>query len=324
MAPKKQESSLVKALDFVALAQKDKGAPYQTHVALGRNKAVAYDGVLAAGHRIDEDLVACPHTLTLVAALKKCSGVLSVTQLDSGRLSVKSGKFKSFVPCLPDATLPGIYPDPRVGNLNNSIRTGLELLSPFIVENSQRVVTASALIRSGSILATNGQVLLEYWHGIDLPPGLIVPKLFINAICRITKDIVGFGYSDTTFTVYFDDDSWIKTQLYNERWPNCDDILARAHSPEPLPLGFFEALTTVMNFVEDGRIRLRNGKIQTHQDETTGASYEVEGLAANVVFNAKHLKLLDGMIKTIDFTGNKGVSFFYGDNIRGALTQIKE
>lgn len=324
MAPKKEISSLIKALDFVALAQKDKGAPYQTHVALGRNKAVAYDGVLAAGHRIDEDLVACPHTMTLVAALKKCPGALSVTQLDSGRLSVKSGKFKSFVPCVPDATLPGIYPDPRVGTLNNNIRVGLELLSPFIVENSQRVVTASALLRSGSILATNGQVLLEYWHGIDLPPGLIVPKLFINALCRITKDIVGFGYSDTTFTVYFDDESWLKTQLYNERWPNCDDILARPHSPQLLPVGFFDALGTVMNFIEDGRVRLRNGKIHTHQDDITGASYEVEGLNANVVFNAKHLKLLDGIIKTIDFTGNKGVSFFYGDNIRGALTQIRE
>lgn len=324
MSSKKESSSLVKALDFVALAQKDKGAPYQTHVALGRNKAVAYDGVLSAGHSIEEDLVACPHTHTLLSALKKCSGALSVTQLDSGKLSIKSGKFRSYVPCLPDASLPGIYPDPRVGILNNSIRDGLALLSPFIVENSQRVVTASALLRSGSVLATNGQVLLEYWHGIDLPPGLIVPKLFINALCRINKDIVAFGYSESTFTVYFNDDSWLKTQLYNERWPNCDDILARPHKSQPLPSGFFEALDTILSFIEDGRVRIRDGRLQTHQDHGVGANYEVDGLQANVVFNAKHLKLLDGVIKTIDFTGNNGVSFFYGDNIRGALTQMRE
>ena len=56
--------SIVKALDFIALAQKDKGAPYQTTVRLGQNQAVATDGVLSAGHSIDEDIVACPHTLT--------------------------------------------------------------------------------------------------------------------------------------------------------------------------------------------------------------------------------------------------------------------
>lgn len=324
MAPKKELPSLIKALEFVALAQKDKGAPYQTHVMLGRNTAVAYDGVLSAGHLIEEDLTACPHTITLVAALKKCTGALSVTQLSNDKLSVKSGKFRSLVPCLPNATLPGIAPDPRVGYINNSLRDGLELLSPFIVENSQRVVTASAYIRPNSILATNGQVLLEYWHGIDMPPGLIVPKLFITALCKIDKNIVGFGYSESTFTVYFEDNSWLKTQLYNEKWPNCDDIMARPHSPVSLPPTFFDGLATVFNFVEDGRIRLRNGKIHSHADDNSGASYEVDGLTANAVFNAKHLKLLDGMIKTIDFTGNKGISYFYGDNIRGALTQVKE
>src|SRR5690349_12164751 len=122
---KKEISSLLRALDFVAVAQKDKGAPYQTHVALTRNTAIAFDGVLAAGHIIEEDLTASPHTLTLVNALNKAEGVLSVTQLDSGRLSVKAGKFKALVPCLPDATLPGIGPDPRVGVIDNRIRTGL-------------------------------------------------------------------------------------------------------------------------------------------------------------------------------------------------------
>lgn len=324
MAPKKEVPSLIRALDFIAFAQKDKGAPYQTHVALGGKMAVAHDGVLSAGHRIDEDLVASPHTVTLLAALKRCAGVLSVAQLDNEKLSVKSGRFKAFVPCLPNSTLPGIAPDPKAGVIDNRIREGLAILSPLVVENSQRVITASVMLRSRSMIATNGNVMLEYWHGIDLPPGLLIPKVFINALLKITKPIVSFGFSQSTFTVYFDDDSWLKTQLYNDKWPDCDTILNKPNNPVEVPVGLFDAINVVSGFADDNRIRLRTGRVQTHADESTGASYEVAGLTANVMFNIKHLLLLEGRIKTIDFVGNKNVSYFYGDNLRGAITQMTE
>lgn len=324
MAKKTESSSLLRALDFVSLAQRDKGAPYQTHVVLRNRTAVSFDGVLAAGHLIDEDLNACPHTLTLLAALRKATGVLSVTQLANTKLSVRSGKFRATVPCLPDAVIPGIAPDPQVGIIDNRIRIGLEMVSPFIIENSQRVVMASALIRANSILATNGHVLMEYWHGIDMPPGLIVPKVFINALSKIKKNLIGFGFSQSSFTVYFEGDCWLKTQLYNERWPDCDSILAKPHNPQPLPPTFFEALDTVAEFADDHRIRLHNGKITTHADADTGASYEVEGLVADVVLNARHLAPLDGLIKSIDFNGTDNITFFYGDNLRGALSQLKD
>lgn len=323
MAKKKEASKLQLALDFIALAQKDKGAPYQTHVMLTNNTAIAFDGILAAGHLIDESLVACPHTMTLVAALKKCEGVLSVTQLDSGKLSVKAGKFRALVPCLPGATLPGIAPDPRVGIIDDRIRHALEIVSPLIVENSQRVITASALVKSGSVVATNGMMLLEVWHGIDMPPGLLVPKLFINALLKVQKKLVAFGFSQNSFTVYFDDNSWLKTQLYNEKWPDTDGILAKPHTALPVPEGTFKAIETVSDFCEDSRIFLKPGRVQSHAEDAVGAQYEVPQLQADVVLNAKNLKLLDGVITSIDFTGTDGITFFYGENLRGAMTQVR-
>ncbi len=324
MSKKKEPSKLLQALDFIAVAQKDKGAPYQTHVVLKNNMAVAFDGVLAAGVAIDESLAAVPHTMTLIAALKKCEGALAVAQLDSGRLSVKSGKFRALVPCMPSAALPDINPDPQVGVMDNRIRMCLEAVSPIIVENSQRVVMASALIRSGSVLATNGHVLIEVWHGIDMPPGLIVPKLFINALSKITKNIVGFGFSQTSFTVYFEDASWLRTQLYKDKWPDCDAILAKPHNATPLPATFFTALNTIMDFTgDDNRIYIGNGRMQTHADDTVGAAYEVDGLVAHVILNSKNLKLLESLATRMDLNGTDGISFFYGENVRGAVTQIR-
>lgn len=326
VAKKKEASSLLRALDFVALAQRDKGAPYQTHVVLRNGTAIAFDGVLAAGHLIDEDLHACPHSMTLLSALRKSEGVLSVTQLANDRLSVRSGKFRATVACLPEASIPGIAPDPMVGVMDNRIRKGLEAVSPFIIENSQRVVMASALVRSGSVVATNGHVLLEYWHGIDLPPGLIVPKVFINALLKIKHDIIGFGFSQSSLTVYFEGNCWLKTQLYAEKWPDCDGILAKhVGTTLPLPKGFFEALAAVQDFTEDGRVRLFDGRLQTHTDSALGATYELDGLVASgVTLNAKHLTPLEGLVSAVDWNGSENITFFYGENIRGALSQLKD
>lgn len=321
---KKEPMKLLQALDFIALAQRDKGAPYQTHVGLVNGTAVATDGVLSAGVLIEESINAVPHTHTLVAALKKCDGPLQIAQLDSGRLSVKAGKFRALVPCLPGSQLPGVEPDPYAGVLDNRIRVGLEILSPFVVENSQRVVMASVLLRAYSMVATNGHVLLEYAHGIDLPPGLIVPKLFINALTRVKKNIVGFGFSNVSFTVFFEDNSWLKTQLYKEKWPDTDAIMQRPHSPVALPENFFEALHAVVGFSADNRVRFRPGKIQSHADADTGAQYEVEGITAKVTLNAKHLALLDGLAVSMDIAGNSGASYFHGENLRGAVSQFKE
>lgn len=323
---KKEPLRLLQALDFVALAQRDKGAQYQTHVALINGTAVATDGVLAAGHYIDEHINAVPHTMTLVSALKKCEGVLSVTQLDSGKLSVKAGKFRALVPCIPGATLPDIAPDPYAGVMDNRVRDGLELLAPFVVENSQRVVMASVLLRAGTMVATNGHVLLEYWHGTDLPPNLIVPKLFINALIRVKKNIVGFGFSQNSLTIYFEDNSWLKTQLYREKWPDTDAIMQRHNAglASPLPENFFGALSNVADFTEDNRIRIRPGKIQSHAHADVGASYELAGINASVTLNAKHLGLLDGLVLSMDFAGTTGASYFYGENLRGAVSQFKE
>jgi hypothetical protein len=324
MSKKKLESSLLKALSFIALAQKDKGAPYQTHVMLQNNTAIAFDGILAAGHIIDEDLQACPHTLTLVSALKKAPGALSITKPNQGQLCIRAGKFMANVPCMPDAVLPGIYPDPPVGMLDNRLRTGLTLLSPFITENSLRVIMASAMVRSGTMIATNGVVLVEYWHGIDLPPKLLLPKVFINALSKITKNLTQFGFSDTSFTVYFEDNSWLKTQLYTEKWPDIDSIMAKPHRPHDIPKDFFEGINTIADFAQEGRIYLRNGIVKTHEQDNIGANYAVSDLVANITLNLKHLTLLEELIKTIDFVGHNGVSYFYGENIRGALAQIKD
>jgi hypothetical protein len=49
----------------------------------------------------------------------------------------------------------------------------------------------------------------------------------------------------------------------------------------------------------------------------------VIGLPNGPVFKAKQLRIIEPYVKTIDFIGANGIAYFFGDNVRGAVTGIK-
>lgn len=320
--PSTATAAFVSALKFISAAQKDIGSPFQTHAQIANKWAVAFDGVLALGHPIEEELTACPHTLRLIDALAKCGEALSMTQLDSGRLSIKSGAFKANVPCVGFEVMSSVQPDPPIATIDDRLKLAFEAVAALASDNAQHVVTASILLRSGSAVATDRSLAIEYWHGIDLPPGLVLPKSAVAAVMKVSKPLARLGFSNSTVTFWFEDGSWLRTQLYNEAWPDIDRVLNQASNPWPVPTNLAVALDAVMPFSEDGLVRFDGGILRSHDIDGLGASYEVEGLPKGLKFNAKRLKLLLQHATKVDFTSKSGVAFFFGDSVRGALTRV--
>jgi hypothetical protein len=321
---KSVSSALLSALRFISVAQKEDGLVYQSHSILANNYAIAFDGVIAAGARIDEDLQACPHTLRLVAALSKCGESLAITQLDRDRLSIKSEKFKAVIPCAEYETLNHIQPDMPCASIDDRLKQGLSVVSCLISDNAKTVVESAILIQANSMVSTNRHVMLEFWHGIDLPPNLLVPKSFAQAIVKSPKKLARFGFSQSSVTFYFEDESWIRTQLYQEQYPNVSRVLDAAANPWPLPQNFYLALGAVESFCEDNRLYFREGLLASHSVEGAGATYEVAGLPNGLIFNPNYLRVIEPHIKTIDFIGQNGIAYFYGESVRGAICGIKE
>ena len=328
-APKKLKpsnaSSLITALQFVSIAQKDKGTFFQTHCRIANNQIVAYDGNLSAGHYVEDDLTACPQTRVLKETLLKCGQSLSITQLDNARLAVKSGKLTNLVPCTVEE-MPLVVPDTPIAAIDNRLKTGFEVVGLLAKEGAERVVLASILLNANSMLGTNGHIVVEFWHGIDLPPNLVLPKSFIAAILKTDKQLaqLGFSFNNETgqynsLTFYFADNSWIKTQLYNDQWPDTGKVLNVNSNAMVLPESFFDAVKTLASLASDNRFYLFQNLLRTSFDETTGASYEVEGLPPGKIFSAEYMKLLCNFIKCVDFTTYEDKALFFGENIRGAI-----
>ena len=321
-ATKSLSSGLVEALKFISVAQRDTGQVYQTHCILARNMAVAFDGVVAAGVPIAEDIQACPQTGALVAALSQCGESLSITQLDGARLSIKSEKFQAYVPCVSWQELTYPTPDAPCATIDDRIRAGFACVGILASDTSQHVVTASVLLQANSMVSTNRHVMLEYWHGIDLPR-IIIPKAFVTAITKSTKPLKQLGFSDNSVTFYFDDGSWIKSQRYADEWPDMGKILNQGFEPKPIPENFYKAVDAVASFSDDGSVRLMDTKLSSHKDAGVGAVYDCD-LRVNVTLNAKYLKIAEPYAKVFDFTGINGISYFQGECVRGAISQVRE
>lgn len=322
-AVKEQESGLLTALRFVSTTQNPEGSTYQTHVRLQHNWALGFDGVLAAGHPIQEALLCCPHSSSLISAITKCKTAISITSLENGQLGVKAGRFKAFIPCVSGELIPLIYPDPKAGSIDDRLKEGFKVLAPWVKENTQNVATSSILLNNGSMAATNRHVVLEYWHGINLPDNIILPKIFIDAVLKIDKKLAAFGYSERSFTVYYEDGSWLRTQQYQEGWPDVGFILNVQHNAQPVPEGFFEGVSMLQPFCKlHNDIYLLSDKITTNIEAEQGAHYDLAGLPEKVGFNAKYLCQLAEHVTHIDLQGVNKASIFFGKNLRGAIAQV--
>lgn len=314
---------LLEALKFCGSILSDKGAPVETHLILQNKTATAFNGILAAGVIIDEDIFAAPNNSLMIEALSKCGQNYSMVQLDNGMISIKGNKFKAHVPCIDPSQLPQAIPDQPAIQITNDLIKAIEAVGVLATEDAQRVVAASILIRNDTCVATNGAILFEAWHGFKLPT-IAIPKAFVGPLTKQSKNVAWIGGSLNSISIFFEDNSWLKTQLYVEQWPNVDDIVNRKANYKSIPDNFWDGLAAVSPFSVDGMVYFDNDLIKSHATDGVGASYEVKGLLKGPIFNHKYLTLIKPYATQIDFlaqgtTNNTTMLMFVGDRIRGAL-----
>lgn len=319
----KPTSQLLESLSFLSTITKDEDGVLESHVLLKNRIAIASNGKLSAGCPIEEDLFAAPNNKLMVEALKKCGHEFAITQLDE-KLSIKSGKFKATIPCLDPTLIFSPTPDAPQAVIDDRFKAALLSIESVKVDEFERLVTYAFLMNGRSVIATDGKIIIEHWHGIELPVGPPIPKTLIPTITKNTKKLAQFGCSNSSVTFYFEDGSWVKSQLYAGEFPAMDHIINREANPFPVPADFFKGLEAVAPFSPNGNIYFDNGIMRSHNVDGVGANYEVEGLPKGPIYNAKYLSMIKDIAKQIDFVvpgpQNSNMLFFFGDSVRGVIS----
>lgn len=315
--------NLIDALKFISVAQKKSGPPEVQFSMMCGGWIAASNGILTVATPVEEDLTACPHTTQFLDALSKCGQDIAITQLSSNTISVKSDKFKGLIPCLTMDSLQITGPDPQAGIMTEAVKSALGAAAVVAVEGSAMPVFASVLLQASSCVATDGACMLEAWHGVNLPPGLLVPRAAAIAVAKCAKQLTGFGFSQSSVTFYFVDRSWIKTQLYDAQYPNYKGILdVDGLNPWALQPDFFKAVKTLEGFSKDGNVYFGDGLLYTDLILSEASTYHIEGLPQGLGFGVQYLLKLEPFMQTVNFDkANRRVHFF-GDKVRGALMAL--
>jgi hypothetical protein len=310
---------LLSVLRFVGSATKQIGEPNTQHFYIGEQWCIGHDGIVEIGSPIADDLKACPNAAHLIDAVARCKGVLNITQLDNNRISVKGEKLRVTIPCLDPSAFVVLPPDNPVANIDERLRVAFKAVAPIASDNAQSVVAASVLLRSGSVVATDRSVMLEYWHGIDLPE-LAIPKHFLSVLLKTEKKFAKFGFSANSATFWFEDGSFMRTQLYSEPWPDSWSGIMSSDASQavPIPAGFWEAFDAVAPFSEDGFVYFRKDKLASSDNEAIGAEHDCPGVPAGPAIAVKRAKWVAPYAKVIDFSRDNKMDFF-GENVRGTV-----
>ena len=336
--PPKQPSKaeqLEAALAFVEPVYSEL-SDFAQYVSLSAGVAVMFNGQMAAGHPIVEELTLSPHLDKLQAALKKCGKTLVITETEAGQLSIKGDKLRALVPCLNVESASVVGSPPNLTGDFNALKEAFKVCGTLASENGERVIEASLLLEANVCTGTNGAAMLQYWHGIaGLPPGTVIPKAFAAAVAKCPLNITGIGGDWngeflTSVTLWFENGAWLRTQCYNDRWPSIDHLLNVITAPVEVYAGLFEGIGAVEAFVEHQKtssVHFADGMVMSHHEPTVGAQYEVKDLPGGKSFNGKLIKQVAPYVKTIDLVSHEDRAFFFGGEaanpVRGVLMCVR-
>jgi hypothetical protein len=317
----KLESGLLSAVKFVSLGYAKTESETDTHCMINNYSVTMNNNVIAIGHAIDEELIACPQIQPLVLALQRCGEEYAIT-MQTDRLSIRSVDFSAYVACCDPSRLLQAVPDPQICPVSDELTRALGFCLPVVSEKAEYLLNAIVQVKAGSALATNNAVLIEAFHGQDLPY-MILPKFAVAAIVKCGKQLTGFGYSGNSATFWFGDRAWIKTKLFDAAECKFPDILELINTSVDLmdvPEGFFAAVKNVAPFSEDGRILVDGNKVSSHIKNNTGS--RTEGISKSLAtrqYGIKNLKLVEKFALTMDEQAHQKATFFYGNKIRAAV-----
>jgi hypothetical protein len=319
---------MLDALKFVQGAvSRRSDTPALTHFHIANHRVTGFNGTMAISAPINLDIDCCPTAQRFVKAIAACSDTTQLHLTPTGKLSVRSGKFKALIDTLPASVFPMTVPEGQQVGIDGKLLPTLRLLYPFTVENpSPSTMYANGVLLNGdSAYATNNLTLIEVWLGYNFPNSICIPRASIKELIRINEEPTAMLVDKNSVTFFFSDDRWLRTQLIATPPPVYSAVLDRvAVWPEvarPLPADLFTALATLAPFVGDlERVQFDGTGLTTIDKEGgIGAAVDLADLPDSGCYNLKNLQLLDGVAKSIDFTQYPNPAPFYGEGLRGCV-----
>lgn len=314
-------------LKFVmgAVAKKDL-VPAMKHFNIKDGLVRSYNGMVALCAPIPFDIDCNPNAELLYKAIENCDEAVTLNLTPTGKLSIKSGRFRALVPCI-DETVEHPKPEGDLIELEapDKLITALERLEPVIGDDAARPWQAGVLIKDGCAHVTCNVVAVQYWlGGMDFGHVVNIPGQAVREMLRVKETPTHAQVTDNSVTFLYDSGRWIRTQLLPADWPDFNKLLegcGTANHREIEP-AVWEACERLKKFVDPKMgeaIYFEGGEAFTHRNREEGSSFLCETIRWTGVFNRSMLMLLQPLAQQADFSTWPKPCYFVGENLRGAI-----
>lgn len=321
---KPPENGLLEAIKFVSLCQTKSGEAAVTHCELEGGWLCAAKGPLTMGFPVEEDLDTTPNTYGLLDAMKAATGDLSLTQLADGSLSVVSGDLRTIVPACDRDAVTILPPDNPVAVIDGRVLDALDLCMGVVNERSYFAKYAAICLQADTAVATNGACFIEAWHGIDLPPNLLLPKRAIQVLKRCKRAPTGLGFSNNSVTFWFEGKAFLRTAVYKDDYPEYLHLFERESVLKDIPQHLFDAMIQVGKSNNQGYVYFRDGEIVAEFEGDLTTAYKLGDFPAHVGFDSNLVKHINkwGKRYALDETDGGYILHVYGDTARAVVSSL--
>lgn len=318
---------MLDALKFVqrGVARRDI-VPNLTNFRIENGRVTGYNGTIALSAPVDIGFNAAPQAGSFIRALDACDDVISITQESTSRLIVRSGNFRSAVPCIDVKDVPVAAPEGVIVTPHTSILHALEVLNPFIGIDASRKWACGILLAGSSAYATNNVVLAEYWLGVPFPYVVNVPSVLVDEVLLVKEELTAIQLTESSITFHYADGRWIKSQLISTEWPDVNRALNGSWKDArliPVPRGLAEACNKISRFgsKDECFTYFRGTDVSTMKEGTLdgGALVELSGIPDFGCYHSRYLNDMLAAAEQVDFTMYPRPVPFAGQNLRGVL-----
>ena len=314
---------MLKTLKLVrgAVAEKDL-VPVLTHFHIYDRRIQGGNGRLT----IDSSLPELKFNATVPAdkflkAIDACQGEPFMNLTDVN-LIIKRDKFRVQLPLADHTSFPLVTP-PKVSPVLLSIEflETLAALRPFVGEDASRPWLCSILFRDGYAYATTNPVIARVpWKGQDM----VVPVWAVDELLRINQPPIKIHIEDNAITFYYKHDTWLRTTLVNNDWPDVEQFFVKRKKPKKIPVGLKQAVERILPFCPDNRlpeIILGKEGVST-ADGAMSAAVEAKVPAGR--WHADNLLLVLNNATHMDLDSWPDACYWIGNNIEGVAMGLRQ
>ena len=177
-----------------------------SHFRIEKGTVRGFNGTIGLCSPINLDLDITPKAEQFIKAVQTCEDTIALHVTNSGKLSLKSGKFKALIECIEKESFPEIFPQGEFVKVEPGFLATIKRLAAFISDDASRNWSRGILFKGQSAFATNNIVLAESWLGYDFPVTVNIPKTAINELLRINEEPVSLQMTENRISFHFEGD----------------------------------------------------------------------------------------------------------------------